>query len=214
MLMIEPGSFASTSRSATACATKNAARTLSPMMMSKSSTVTSTSIFGRLVPALLTRMSNGSRCRQRAPHGVDVGDVERQRVGLVAARADRRRPPPRSRPCVRAASVTCAPACGERRGRRQPDAAPAAGDQRALAVEAERGRAGEVDRHRIALNSSSSGGDDQDAVTVVDHRRWRGCGCPPVPARRRRRAATRAASSTRQSACTSQRDQPCQFDEQ
>ena len=60
--MIEPGRLASISRRATACAMKKAARTLSPMMTSKSSTVTSTSIFGRLVPALLTRMSNGSAC--------------------------------------------------------------------------------------------------------------------------------------------------------
>jgi hypothetical protein len=34
---------------------------------------------------------------------------------------------------------------GQRRGRRKPDAAPAAGDQRALAVEAEGGSPGEVD---------------------------------------------------------------------
>ena len=39
--MIEPGSFASISRSATACAMKNAARTLSAKMASKSSTLTS-----------------------------------------------------------------------------------------------------------------------------------------------------------------------------
>ena len=39
--MIEPGSFASISRSATVCAMKKAARTLSAKMKSKSSTLTS-----------------------------------------------------------------------------------------------------------------------------------------------------------------------------
>ena len=39
--MIEPGSFASISRSATVCAMKKAARTFSAKMKSKSSTLTS-----------------------------------------------------------------------------------------------------------------------------------------------------------------------------
>ena len=54
--MIEPGSFASIIRRATACAMKNAARTFSEKMASKSSTLTSGSSAGRFMPALLTRI--------------------------------------------------------------------------------------------------------------------------------------------------------------
>ena len=59
-LMMEPGLPVSTRRRDTACDTKKAARTLSDSTKSKSSTLTSTNGAGRLVPALLTRMSNGS----------------------------------------------------------------------------------------------------------------------------------------------------------
>ena len=72
--MIEPGSFASISRSATACAMKKAARTLRPMMTSKSSTLTSGSSSAGCLPALLTSIWYGAaaasallrrRCRSR-----------------------------------------------------------------------------------------------------------------------------------------------------
>ena len=136
--MIEPGSFASISRSATVCAMKKAARTLSAKMASKSSTVTSGSI-GRPVHAGIVDQDLIGRARGQAPaHRVDVGDVEHQRIGLLPARADgggglldfafgaRRERHMR-------ASI------GQRRRCRQPDAAPAAGHQRAAAVEAEGG---------------------------------------------------------------------------
>ena len=142
--MIEPGRFASISRSATACAMKNAARTLSPMMTSKSSTVTSASIFGRLVPALLTSTSNGS-ARATAARAAAMSVTSRGSASaLVAARAN----------CVRRRLDLALCARRQRHMRaglrqcgccREPDAAPAAGDQRALAVEAERGRFREVD---------------------------------------------------------------------
>ena len=45
--------------------------------------------------------------------------------------------------------------CRQRRGRRKPDAASAAGDERALAVEAEGGGLGEVDRHAYRSRSFS-----------------------------------------------------------
>ena len=71
----------------------------------KSSIVTSSSGFGRLVPALLTRMLNGAACSDRGLHGGKIGHVEHQRVGAAArARGSRRRlPRPRLR-CARAAS--------------------------------------------------------------------------------------------------------------
>src|SRR3981189_311151 len=91
MLMIEPARLASSSRRATACAAKKAARTLSAKMASKSSTLTSIRSAGRLVPALLTSTSNGSAGAEGAGHRTETGDVELQRVGLAAARADRLR---------------------------------------------------------------------------------------------------------------------------
>ncbi len=57
-------------------------------MASKSSMVTSSSGLGRLVPALLTRMLKGGRGRDRALHGGEIGDVQHQRVGVLAAVAD------------------------------------------------------------------------------------------------------------------------------
>ena len=106
---------------------------------SKSSTVTSTNGAGRLVPALLTRMSNGCCCGDRCLHGVDVGDVEHERVGLLAARADR---VGGLLDLVRGARGErhMRAGIGQRRCGREPDAAPGAGHQRALAVEPERGR--------------------------------------------------------------------------
>ena len=139
MLMIEPGRLAATRRPATACATKNAARTLSPMMTSKSSTVTSGSIFGRLVPALLIEHVERLGFRHRRPDRRDVGDVESKCVGLIATRTDRlgRRLDLACR--ARRERDVCA-GCGQRGCGREPDAAPAARHQRALAVEPERRR--------------------------------------------------------------------------
>ena len=85
-----------------------------------------------IVDENLKRLGRGDR----PPRGLDVGDVEHQRVGLLAARADRRRRildfafGARGERHMRAGRR-------QRRRRRKPDAAPAAGDQRALAVEAE-----------------------------------------------------------------------------
>ena len=58
--MIEPGLLASIRRRVTACATKKAARMFRPATASKSSSVASMNGPGRLVPALLTRISKGS----------------------------------------------------------------------------------------------------------------------------------------------------------
>ncbi len=57
-------------------------------MASKSSMVTSIIGFGRLVPALLTRMLNGVGRRDGRLHGGKVHHVEHQRLGLLPARAD------------------------------------------------------------------------------------------------------------------------------
>ena len=143
--MIEPGSFASMSRSATACAMKNAARTLSVKMASKSSTLTSGRNAGRFMPALLIEDLKRFGRGDRLPRRLDIGHVKHQRVGPLAARADRRcrildfALGPRRERHMRAG-------CRQRRSRRQPDAAAAAGDERALAVEAEGGSLGERDR--------------------------------------------------------------------
>ena len=74
--------------------------------------------------------------RQRRTHRVDIGDVERERVGLLPARADGGGGfldflfGARDQRDMRAG-------IGQRRRGGQPDAAPAAGHQRAAAVEAE-----------------------------------------------------------------------------
>jgi len=135
--MIEPPRLASIRRRATACAMKKAARTLSAKMTSKSSTLTSIRAAGRLVAGVVDQHVEGLRRRDRTAHGIEVGDVELERVGLVAARDDR----------LRRGLDLLARARGERhlraglrqrRRRGEPDAASAAGDQRAFAVETER----------------------------------------------------------------------------
>ena len=83
-------------------------------------------------------------CRHGAAHRVEIGNVELKRVGLVPARANgvcrgldlrlRARNERHMRAGLR-----------QRRSCREPDAAPAAGDQRALAVETERRRFGKLD---------------------------------------------------------------------
>jgi hypothetical protein len=84
------------------------------------------------------------RLRDRLSHGADVGDIEHQCLGLLAARADCRGgildlgSGARRQRHVRAGR-------GQRRSCREPDAAPAAGDQRALSVEAERWSFSEID---------------------------------------------------------------------
>src|SRR5262249_47915385 len=109
MLMIEPGCFAAISRIATACAAKNAARTLRLKIASKSSVLTSGSHAGRFMPALLTRMWNGSAAsiaaRVAATSVTSSASASalspRARIAAAAASISA---------CVRAASVTCAPA--------------------------------------------------------------------------------------------------------
>ena len=102
------------------------------------------------MPALLTRMWTARPCRSR-PAGVDVGHVERQRIGLVAARADRRRGRLDLGLGARRERHMGAGGC-ERRGRRQPDAASAAGDEGTAAVQAKRGRLGQFDGHSRHAN--------------------------------------------------------------
>ena len=84
------------------------------------------------------------RCDRRA-HRRNVGDVERQRRGASPARADRRR---RRLDLGRGARRERHMRAGlrERRAGRQSDAAAAAGDERAPAVETEGWRCGEVHR--------------------------------------------------------------------
>ncbi len=112
-------------------------------MASKSSTVTSRSGLGRLVPALLMRMLKGSAWAIVLLHGGEIGDVEDQCIGFLAARAD--------------GGCGCfdlgGGAGGERHVRTgigegsrggEAEAAAAAGHERALAVEAEGGGGGDV----------------------------------------------------------------------
>src|SRR5262249_47348854 len=75
-----------------------------------------------------------------------IGDVELERVGLVAARGDRLRRGLDLLARARGERHVRAGLC-QRRRRSEPDAASAAGDQRALAVETEGGRFGEIDHH-------------------------------------------------------------------
>ena len=74
----------------------------------------------------------------RGLHGGKIGDVEDQRLGLLTARPDRLRG--RLDLALRARGERHMRAgVGQRPGGGQPDAAPGAGHQRALAVEAEGG---------------------------------------------------------------------------
>ena len=123
--MIEPGSFASISRSATACATKKAARTLSAMMTSKSSTLTSGRQRRAVGAGIVDQDLNGSARGQRRLRRLDVGHVEHQRLGLLAARADRRGGVLDLGLAVRAASVTCAPASASAEAAASPMPRPA-----------------------------------------------------------------------------------------
>src|SRR5215472_2891823 len=136
--MIEPPRLASIRRRATACAMKKAARTLSAKMPSKSSTLTSISAAGRLVPALLTSTSNGCAAviaRRTASRSV---------TSSWSASALS----PRATIACAAASISSRVRAGlrQRRRRGEPDAA-SAGDERALAVETEGRGFGEVDHH-------------------------------------------------------------------
>ena len=98
-----------------------------------------------IVDQHLKRRACGKRCLD----GGDIGDVERQRVGLLAARADRRR---RFLDFGRRACGQrhMRAGVGQRGGGGETDAAPGAGDQRALAVEAEGGGRGEFNGHRMS----------------------------------------------------------------
>ena len=109
-------------------------------------------------------------------HGVEIGDVELERVGPVAARDD----------CLRRGLDLLAGARGERhvraglrqrRCRGETDAASAAGDERTFAVETEGGRFGEIDHHApmsctaMPARQSLVGGtreEKQVAVGVLD----------------------------------------------
>src|SRR4051794_21873692 len=108
-LMIEPVRLAASMRFTTACAAKKAARTLRPNTTSKSSTETSSKPLGRLVPALLTKMSKGSAA------SIAAAKPARSVTSTASASAL----PPLARialaaspisPDERAASVTLAPA--------------------------------------------------------------------------------------------------------
>ena len=81
----------------------------------------------------LKRFGRGDRLSR----GLDVGDIEHQRVGLLAAGADGAR---RILDFLLGARGECHMRAGrgQRRRRRKPDAAATAGDERALAVEPER----------------------------------------------------------------------------
>src|SRR6202048_3018819 len=79
-------------------------------MASKSSTLTSTSMAGRLMPALLTRMSNGSAAATAAC----AAEISVTARVMAPARSPRLRMACAAASIsavVRAASVTCAPAC-------------------------------------------------------------------------------------------------------
>src|SRR6516225_1333286 len=138
--MIEPPRLASIRRRATACAMKKAARTLSAKMTSKSSTLTSISAAGRLVPALLTRTSNGCAAmiaRRTASRSVTSSWSAsalspRATIACAAASISSR---------VRAASVTCAPACAS------ADAAASPMPRPPPVTATEGRRFGEVDHH-------------------------------------------------------------------
>ena len=145
MLMIEPGRFGLDQPPRHRLRhEKGGAHVERRMTKSKSSTFTSTNGAGRLVPALLTRMSNGCLRGDRLLHGLDVAHVERERRRPAARARGLPRPLPRSPLCARGQRDMRA-GIGQRRGRRKPDAAPGAGHQRALAVEAEGGRLGQLD---------------------------------------------------------------------
>ena len=142
--MIEPGRFASIRRRATACAMKKAARTLRAKMASKSS-ILHVHQDGRPVGAGIVDQDvervGGARWRPRTASRSVTSSTSAS--AALAAGADRGRrlldlaSGARRERHVRARR-------GKRRGSREPDAAPAAGDQRAPAVEPERGRGGEL----------------------------------------------------------------------
>jgi hypothetical protein len=101
------------------------------------------------MPALLTRIWKGSAVAM-ASHSFDVRHIEDQSAGLLAAGADRRGRlldfafRARRERHLRAGR-------GKRGGRRKPDAAATAGDQRALAVKPQGWSFGEIDRsHALA----------------------------------------------------------------
>ena len=117
-------------------------------MTSKSSTVTSSERLGAVGARVVDENVEGLRAGNRLLHGGDLGDVEHQGVGFLAARADG----------GRGGLDFGASACGERdvrpgigqgSGGGEADAAPGAGDERALAVEAEGGGGGDVN-HGLA----------------------------------------------------------------
>src|SRR5215475_10573510 len=108
--MIEPVCLVSIRRRATACATKNAARTFNAKMKSKSSTFTSISKAGRFPPALLTRMLNGSACATSV-RTASISVTSSTRASALSPRARIASAAASISALVRAASVTCAPAC-------------------------------------------------------------------------------------------------------
>src|SRR5262249_40056338 len=83
------------------------------------------------------------RRRDRAPHGIEIGDVELKRVGLVTARDDRLRRGLDLLARARGERHVRAGLC-QRRRRGEPDAASAAGDECALAGGEKGGGFGEV----------------------------------------------------------------------
>ena len=120
--------------------TRNAPRRLTPISRSKSAAVVSSSGFSIRMPALLTRMSSPPRRGKRAlEHRQHLRPRRRRRRATAKAR------PPRpliaattasiSASGARSAIATWQPSAANAMRDRPADAARAAGDQRALAVE-------------------------------------------------------------------------------
>ena len=118
----------------------------------------------RARPALLTRMSKGPCAATAAAVAVDVADVERQRLGREALGADRR---DRLVELLRRARREhhLRPLLGQRDGAAEADAGRGAGDERAAAVEAERGGARQL--HGSSLYSAASRRQRRGAVGDV-----------------------------------------------
>jgi hypothetical protein len=145
MLMIEPASFASIRRAASLRHEKRRAHVERENRIEVFDLDVSQqrrTIHAGIVDENLKRLCR----RNRLSRGLDVGDIDNERVGLLASRTDCRSRffdlgfGTRRERHMRAGLRQC-------RGCRQPDAAPAAGDQRASAVETKGGSLGEVDIH-------------------------------------------------------------------
>src|SRR5271166_686100 len=121
--MITPPSFATISRAA-ACATRKAALTLSPSNRSRVSSSTSRKGCGRLMPALLTRMSRRSRPAKASR--TESGRVTSSTTGCALPPADLIAPATSSRSLlVRLTSTRSAPAAASASAAARPMPRPA-----------------------------------------------------------------------------------------